>query len=690
MSNINKSFRDFRKKLDEQVYDTNAEYIGVEEQNEAAGINEQSVFIKHSLNIARKTVKMNDVMARIMGGMNKKEAHEFLLKHGTPQEKKNASKYLEVAEVKEGVEVDINELESKTNVKLSAGTKVKVPHKGKMVSGKIVRYDRGGTGQARQHGGGYIVDVGEPASILVPDHKILKEEIDHIEEGVNTVDINEQNITKVSENEKSTKTLYKYKNKYYLVSYLQTSNKTVIFSSKSDGSPSSYSELWSSTGKVDANEAISDFLKQKVKIGSIERRWVGESRQRGLSAAMDNAREVARRMVKMSDAKLKSMGGMDDPAMVAYGMTKPNAYKFLLKYGTDEEKSAAKKWLKSNSQSVNEDIFHEVRVLDGAEKLIRNDPSGLGVDMISTFRNIKKRFETSPKGSVLVLQKEIDPESINLNVYTPEQFNSLVRGFAKKPETKIGSKGSWSGGEITVLAVNEDIFQEATLSKYLKTYSRGKVGDRKSEDDSELARKKREAAVLRRGGASPESIKQGVKWGEWPERGAAIAKYNFYDKAKFSKLIGKKSERRDKEVAEAFPSRKPDQVHYVLVVDNKVVGKGSKGGMRNLSKKYGGLQPPKKADAEHAKGKVFIGYSPKQIGDTYFKEGVSLTKVKEGAALFSSSELRNAIEGSNQEIKKLKQRLKSANEKDAKRIQKDISDLESNIEHAKEMLKDIS
>ena len=59
-----------------------------------------------------------------------------------------------------------------------AGDKVKVPHKGKMVSGKIVRFDDGGTDKARQHGGGYVVDVGEPASVLVPKQKVQKEEVE--------------------------------------------------------------------------------------------------------------------------------------------------------------------------------------------------------------------------------------------------------------------------------------------------------------------------------------------------------------------------------------------------------------------------------------------------------------------------------------------------------------------------------
>ena len=65
-----------------------------------------------------------------------------------------------------------------------AGDKVKVPHKGKMVSGKIVRYDDGGTDKARQHGGGYVVDVGEPASVLVPKQKVQKEAYAHPDEKV--------------------------------------------------------------------------------------------------------------------------------------------------------------------------------------------------------------------------------------------------------------------------------------------------------------------------------------------------------------------------------------------------------------------------------------------------------------------------------------------------------------------------
>ena len=55
------------------------------------------------------------------------------------------------------------------------GTKVRVPHKGKMVSGKIVRYDSGKGGYSPA----YVVDIGEYESKLVPaHHNIQKEEVE--------------------------------------------------------------------------------------------------------------------------------------------------------------------------------------------------------------------------------------------------------------------------------------------------------------------------------------------------------------------------------------------------------------------------------------------------------------------------------------------------------------------------------
>ena len=77
----------------------------------------------------------------------------------------------------------------------AAGTKVRVPHKGNMVSGKIVRHDPGD-----KHGSPfYIVDVGDYESAKIAAHKVQKEEINEdihqeiqrcLTEGVDFIDNN--------------------------------------------------------------------------------------------------------------------------------------------------------------------------------------------------------------------------------------------------------------------------------------------------------------------------------------------------------------------------------------------------------------------------------------------------------------------------------------------------------------------
>jgi hypothetical protein len=97
---------------------------------------------------------------------------EVWRKSGNIQPDEAMRQYVTSSDFKEEVEggdIEISE-------QFKAGDKVKVPHKGKMVSGKIVRFDDGGTSKAQQHGGGYVVDVGEPASILVPKQRVQKEE----------------------------------------------------------------------------------------------------------------------------------------------------------------------------------------------------------------------------------------------------------------------------------------------------------------------------------------------------------------------------------------------------------------------------------------------------------------------------------------------------------------------------------
>ena len=40
-----------------------------------------NIFEKNQLNIARKTLKMNDVMINVMGGMTKEEAKKIIQRH---------------------------------------------------------------------------------------------------------------------------------------------------------------------------------------------------------------------------------------------------------------------------------------------------------------------------------------------------------------------------------------------------------------------------------------------------------------------------------------------------------------------------------------------------------------------------------------------------------------------------------
>jgi hypothetical protein len=89
---------------------------------------------------------------------------------------------------------------------------------------------------------------------------------------------------------------------------------------------------------------------------------------------------------------------------------------------------------------------------------------------------------------------------------------------------------------------------EATRSKYIKAYRKHKVGTDTSKLDIEDA--KRNAAVLRRGGADDETIRQGSFSSKIPMsqyNKVNMAKYRFGNKAERSKEDGKKSPRNVKE-----------------------------------------------------------------------------------------------------------------------------------------------
>lgn len=109
---------------------------------------------------------------------------------GTAKPTSDYSRFLSMAE-----SVEVTE-------EFKAGDKVKVPHKGKMVSGKIVRYDDGGTDKARQHGGGYLVDVGEPASVLVPKQKVQKEQVDLMKGNLKTESVGAERGKTIAESDK--------------------------------------------------------------------------------------------------------------------------------------------------------------------------------------------------------------------------------------------------------------------------------------------------------------------------------------------------------------------------------------------------------------------------------------------------------------------------------------------------------
>ena len=91
---------------------------------------------------------------------------------------------------------------------------------------------------------------------------------------------------------------------------------------------------------------------------------------------------------------------------------------------------------------------------------------------------------------------------------------------------------------------DEEQLDEATRSKYIKAYRKHKVGTDTGKLDIEDA--KRNAAVLRRGGADDETIRQGSFSGKVPMsqyNKVNMAKYRFGNKAERSKEDGKKSPR---------------------------------------------------------------------------------------------------------------------------------------------------
>ena len=132
-------------------------------------------------------------------------------------------------------------------------------------------------------------------------------------------------------------------------------------------------------------------------------------------------------------------------------------------------------------------------------------------------------------------------------------------------------------------AVDEaEELDEATRSKYLKKYMKHKVGTDTTELD--IADAKRNAAVLRRGGADADTIRKGSFTGKTPMshyNDANMARYRFANKAADSAMSGKKSPRKAA-VSEANVS-KADKVY-------RKFGHGTEHDLAQLKRQVGVLR----------------------------------------------------------------------------------------------------
>jgi len=121
----------------------------------------------------------------------------------------------------------------------------------------------------------------------------------------------------------------------------------------------------------------------------------------------------------------------------------------------DTLKSAIKGTKAESVEEVQkEEVSEGVRMMAGVEKMLKDEGHPT---MVGSLRNTKKSLEGKPTGSVMVLTKEKSPESMEIKIYEPSDFASMTKGLTKKAEAKVGSKGSWSGGEVTVIAIKEEV-----------------------------------------------------------------------------------------------------------------------------------------------------------------------------------------------------------------------------------------
>lgn len=129
-----------------------------------------------------------DIVAQVLLGekkltdaeLKKREEIVLAIKRENPDMEKSRAYAIATAQAKKVAE----EVEQIDEIH-SPGTKVRIPHKGKMVTGKVVRHDKGSMGESPA----YVVYVGEYESAKVPAHKVQKvnEEVEQIDETGDTL-----------------------------------------------------------------------------------------------------------------------------------------------------------------------------------------------------------------------------------------------------------------------------------------------------------------------------------------------------------------------------------------------------------------------------------------------------------------------------------------------------------------------
>lgn len=447
---------------------------------------------------------------------------EEAAKHGA----KKISRLDTVAEV-----VNQSIEEANTKPVYRAGDKVQVPFNGKMVTGKVVRFDSGGTDKARQHGGGYVVDVGQRGSVTIPAHLVRAVKKEGVEEKTRVINeeadavfakflIKDFHVSLsvdpknprviVSKSRAGTHNLSRADLEEFLNKYPVGDFKDAKSHFSVDYSDGGYEYVW-----YMGSHWQKKFLGRELGKTASEYTWgVGMSgggrftpvavnhpawRKAVMAAylkAVENKGAGMKEEVEETDTITEAapipfnkeienfLKGL--PKEVVADLKKVNAGKKLEVVNVTEMQKRVKNieavlkkhkiplvlagkatWAAINLHftKVHEAVDHieeGVRVMPGAEKLIQGDPMG-GSPMVRSFRNIKKSLEGKPAGSVLLLTWEggqKDAEEMSIDIYEPNEFSSLIKGFSKKPEAKVGSKGSWTGGtpgDVIVLAIKEGV-----------------------------------------------------------------------------------------------------------------------------------------------------------------------------------------------------------------------------------------